>query len=73
MRRSQLSLVTAILSLAGAVLWFALEEPVSGLIWIAISLVWAAIAIGQTRKPAIEPAPGARLLRRFSRLIMFWS
>lgn len=74
MRRSQLSLVTAAVVLLCALIWLALGNAVSGLLWAAISFVWLVTAFFQrSRSDAIEPTPGRRLLRRFSRLILLWS
>jgi hypothetical protein len=74
MRRSHLSLLTAIVSLMGAFAWLAFGNAFSGLLWVAISLGWLITGIIQLRKAdAIEPSPASRLLRRFSRLILFWS
>lgn len=74
MRLSYMSLVTAILCFAGAIVWLALGYTVSGLIWLAISIVWLVIAIVHRTKPeAMEPHPGRQLFRRFSRLILFWT
>ena len=74
MRHSHLSLLTAIVSLLGAFAWLAFGNPLSGLLWIAISVGWLLTAIVQLRRAdAIEPSPAPRLLRRLSRLILFWS
>jgi hypothetical protein len=74
MRRSYLSLVTAILSLLAALTWLAFGNSVSGLLWIAISIGWLLTAIVQLRRAGdIEPSPVPQLLRRLSRLVLFWS
>jgi hypothetical protein len=74
MRRSHVSLVTATFSLLGAVTWLAFGRSIPGLLWLALSIGWLLTAIIQwTKSDAIEPAPVQRLLRRFSRLILFWS
>jgi hypothetical protein len=74
MRRSYPSLVTAILSLLGALTWLAFGNSVSGLLWIAISIGWLLTAIVQLRRAGdIEPSQAPRLLRRLSRLVLFWS
>ena len=74
MRRSHLSLLTAIASLLGAFAWLAFGNPVSGLLWIAISVGWLVTALIQLRRAdAIEPSPAPTLLRRLSRIILFWS
>jgi hypothetical protein len=74
MRRSYLSLLTAILSLLGGLAGRTLGNSVSGLVWVTISIGWLLAAIVQLREPdPIEPFPAPRLFRRFSRLILFWS
>jgi hypothetical protein len=74
MRRSRLSLITAGILLAGALIWLTLGRAVSAFLWVASSLGWWLTALVQSRKSiAIEPAPASCLLRRFSRLILFWS
>lgn len=74
MRRSPLSLVTAGLCLLGALVWLALGNVVSAVLWVALSAAWLLIAIVTGRRPeVIEPSPSRRLLRRFSRLLIFWS
>jgi hypothetical protein len=74
MRRSQLSLATASLCLLGALVWLALGNVVSGLLWVVLSAIWLLIAILAGRQPdVIEPSPARRLLHRFFRVVLFWS
>jgi hypothetical protein len=74
MRGAHLSLLTAAIALLGTAIWLALGEPMHGLFWAAITIVWLVTALIQFRLTReIEPNPGRRLLRRFSRLILFWS
>jgi hypothetical protein len=74
MRRSNLSLVTAVLSLLGAVAWLAFGNAAAGLLWIAISIGWLVTAIVQRIRPAqLEPLPAPKLRRRFLRLFLYWS
>ncbi len=74
MRRSHLSLVTAAFLLLGALTWLAFGRALPALLWIAIGAGWLLTALVQRmRSDTVEPAPGARLFRRFSRLLLFWS
>jgi hypothetical protein len=73
MRRSHLSLVTAVIAFFGTLLWLALGRPVAALFWTLIGIGWLVTAIVQLRKSdTFEPFPGRRLLRRFFRR-MIWS
>jgi hypothetical protein len=74
MPRWKLSAVTAIISLVGALVWLALGRAVSGLLWAAISIGWLVTSIIQCKRhDGPEPPLIPFLLRRFSRLILFWS
>ncbi|HXP84535.1 MAG TPA: hypothetical protein VN841_07440 [Bryobacteraceae bacterium] len=74
MPRWKLSAITAGLSLAGALIWMAFDRPLPSVLWAAISLAWLATSILQlTRSDRFEPNPRASLVRRFSRLLLFWS
>jgi len=59
----RLNLFTALLSLAGAVLWLYLGEVPAGLIWLAVSLFWVVWAMRE-RHTEYEPQPLRRLWRR---------
>ncbi len=72
MNLSLLNLLTAVISLLASLVWFALGQTVTGLIWFACSLVWLALTVARLRTPADEPHPMARLLRRLSRMLT-WS
>jgi hypothetical protein len=72
MKLSQLNLMTAVASLVASLVWFATGQNATGLIWLACSLVWLALAIGRLRHPVEEPHPIARLMRRLSRMLL-WS
>ncbi len=71
MRLTFLNLVSAIGSLVGALVLMMLGQVVSGLIWIAASIVWLSLAVAVLRDPSAEPNPVRRMLRRLSRLLMF--
>jgi hypothetical protein len=80
MLRWKLSVLTAALSLVGAILWLALGRAAPGIIWTVISLGWLVAAMVQRSRPdesngpdGMEPAPARRLARRFLRLILYWS
>jgi hypothetical protein len=73
-RRSNLSLITAGAVLVLAVLWLSLNMPAKGVVWAAIGVGWLVTAgVQHWRHDDAEPFPGQRLLRRFSRLLLFWS
>lgn len=76
MKLSQLNLLTATASLAASLVWFAIGQNVTGLIWgliwLACSLVWLALAIGRSRHSDEQPHPTTRLMRRLSRMLL-WS
>ncbi len=72
MKLSRLNLLTAFISLAASLVWFAIGQIAAGFIWFVCSLVWLALAIGQSRHSIEEPHPAARLVRRLSRTL-FWS
>ena len=73
MRRSSLSLVTAVIVLVCAVFFLFLRRAGEAVLWVGISLGWlVTAAIQRTRHDAVEPFVARRLLRRFSRLLLFW-
>jgi hypothetical protein len=73
-RRSNLSLITAGAVLVLAVLWLSLNMPAKGVVWAAIGVGWRVTAgVQHWRHDDAEQFPGRRLLRRFSRLLLFWS
>jgi hypothetical protein len=75
MRKSNLSLITAAIVLVCAVVWLLMNNAARGVGWVAIALVWlVTAAIQRMRHDDIQqPHAGHRLLRRFSRLLLFWS
>lgn len=74
MRRSHLSVLTAAISLAGALIWLATGNAAVGILWAVISFGWLLASVIHWRRPEIvEPSPGQYLVRRFSRLIRLWS
>jgi len=74
MRRSKLSLITAAIILVLAVIFVFLKRAGEGVVWVAIGLGWLVIAaIQRAGHDSAEPFAGRRLLRRFSRLLLFWS
>jgi len=74
MPRSRLSLITAGILLAGALIWLTLGRTVSAFLWVAIGFGWLLTALVQSKKSSeVVPAPASRLVRRISRLILFWS
>ncbi len=72
MKLSWLNFVTAVISLVASLVWFAIGQNVTGLIWLACSLVWLVLAIGKVRRPVVEPHPMPRLMSRLSRILL-WS
>jgi len=74
MGRSQMSLISAALSFVCAVIWLATRNGATGVLWVAISIGWLVASIVKWgRSDEMEPSPGRRLVRRFSRMMMFWS
>jgi hypothetical protein len=72
MKLRELNALTALLSLGGSLVWFAIGQSASGLIWLACSLVWSALAAAHLRSSTTEPNPLRRVGRRLSRLLL-WS
>jgi hypothetical protein len=72
MKLSRLNLLTAIVSVVASLVWFVIGQIVTGLIWLACSLVWLTLAIFGLHHPDEEPHPIARLMRRLSRMLL-WS
>ena len=74
MKLGHLNLITALLSLSGAILWMALGNVVLGLVWLGLSAVWAGAAIlSLARRQTVEAAPVRRLARRISRMLLWFS
>ncbi|MFY9728024.1 MAG: hypothetical protein WAJ87_21195, partial [Bryobacteraceae bacterium] len=71
MNLNRLNLLTAIISLVASLVWFAIGQNAAGLIWLACSLVWLALAIGRVRRSVEEPHPMSRLIRRLSRMLLW--
>lgn len=72
MRLRELNALSAIASLAGCLVWFAMGQYLSGLIWLACSVCWFALAVTHLRSADNETRPLRRLGRRFLRLLL-WS
>ena len=73
MTAAKVNLVAAFLALVGGILWIAMGHVVSGLIWLAVSVVWLAVGIAKSRQPGDQEAhPVQTLVRKFSRLFL-WS
>jgi hypothetical protein len=72
MKLSRLNLMTAVIALVVSLVWFAIGQNATGLIWLGCSLAWVALAIGRLRRPVEAPHPMARLMRRLSRMLL-WS
>lgn len=72
MKLHRLNLLSALISVAASCLWLALGQGLSGLIWLVCSLVWFGMAFAYRHSPTAESAPARRLVRRFTRL-MIWS
>lgn len=73
MKTAHVSLLTALLSLLGSAVWLALGNVISGLVWLAISVVWLGVGIYHLRRlDEIEPSPLRKMARRFSRILLFW-
>jgi len=73
MRLGYLNLLTALLSLVGSLIYLFTGNVVVGVVWLAVSLAWLAIGIYTlSRSSETEEFPLRRLVRRFSRLLMFF-
>ncbi len=71
MTTGRLNKLSAAFCATGAVLLFAVREPFAAFLWILLSLIWFLTGFTRRgRRP--EPAPGRKLARRISRLLM-WS
>ena len=71
MKLSYLNFWTAVISLLASLVWFAIGDGLSGLIWFVFSLVWLVRAVARLRSPDHEPRPGGRLARRFWRMLLW--
>lgn len=72
MRLAYLNLLTALISLLAAVIWTFGGSVMVGLIWAGASLAWMAAAVYAARHGGTEPRPAPRLLRRLSRMLMYF-
>ncbi len=72
MRLSRLNVLAAVISSVAGCLWLAMGDALSGLIWLACSLVWLTLAITRRSSSISEPHPVKRLAHRISRLLL-WS
>ena len=70
---SRLNLLTALLSLIGALVALFLGNALVGLLWLAITLVWLLLAVRAAGKRDYEHQPFSRLARRLSRLLLWGS
>ena len=71
MRRHKAALLTAALIFMCVLGWLALGRQTIALVWLATDIGWLAAALYLWNKPGTIDRP--RLLRRFSRLFLFWS
>ena len=73
MTAAKVNLVAAFLALVGGIIWTLIGDVVSGLIWLAVSVVWLAAGIAKFRQSGeTEAHPIRTLARKFSRLFL-WS
>ncbi len=72
MKLNRLNLVTALVSLAAALVWILIGQTAAGMIWLVCSLVWVVLALAGLRSSEYEPSPARRLARRLSRMLL-WS
>ena len=71
MSLTRLNLIAAAVALAGVFVLLALGYGFEALVWAFAALIWLGIALWRLRDHAREDRPGARLFRRFSRLLMW--
>jgi hypothetical protein len=73
MPRSKLSLITAAIVFVCALIFLMLRMG-QGVVWMAIGAVWLVTAAIQKmhHDDVAQPYAGRRLMRRFSRLLLFW-
>jgi hypothetical protein len=72
MKLNRLNFVTALVAFLASGVWLAIGQNLTGLIWLACSCVWLALAIARLRSSSVEPNPASRLAHRLSRLLL-WS
>jgi hypothetical protein len=72
MKLGRLNCLTALIAFLASALWFATGQNVTGLIWLACSLVWLVLAVARMRSSKIEFDHTGRLFRRLHRLLL-WS
>lgn len=74
MRLGHLNLLTAAVSLCGSVIWMLTGNVAVGLVWFGISIVWLTIGLWTiSRSSEVEGSPVQKLVRRVSRLLLFFS
>ena len=73
MKLSRLNLLTALVSLAGALIFLWLGSAVVALLWLAITVVWLALALRAAGRSDVEDEPFRRLARRIYRLLLYGS
>lgn len=70
---SRLNLLTALLSLIGALIALFAGNGFAGLVWLAITLVWLLLAVRAAWKRDYEDEPFSRLTRRLFRMLLWGS
>jgi hypothetical protein len=71
MSHTRLNLIAAAVALTGSFILLTLGFGFEALVWAVASLVWLGYAIWRVRDNTREERPADRLLRRFSRLVMW--
>jgi hypothetical protein len=70
MTPARIHLISALIAIAGGIA-IALTGSLSAFLWFIASLVWFALAFFTRRTSARIPSPARKIVRRFSRLLMF--
>ena len=73
MKLGYLNLLTALVSLVGALIYLFLGNTVPGLVWLLFSLFWLAAAVYSTLKSnPLQPSPIRHVARRLSRMLLWF-
>ena len=71
MTPARLNFLSATVSMIGSLILLATARVPSALVWFAASIVWLVLAVRNRRKLSKAESAGWRMVRRFSRLLLF--
>jgi hypothetical protein len=71
MTSARLNFLSALVSMIGSLILLAIARIPSAFIWFAASISWLVVAAHNRGKSSNVDSAGRRMIRRFSRLLLF--